>query len=115
MARPAFIERRGEGETSRGEGEVPAAPLLGLMAATVSNGINGEEWGKGERRGQQFPVGVKVAGSRVGAVGRGAAMASGAERAARQRLHAWARVHAVPSGDDWEGRGGGREWGLMGP
>jgi hypothetical protein len=44
MARPTFIER------GRGEGVTPAAPLFGLMATTVSNGINGEEWGKGEER-----------------------------------------------------------------
>jgi hypothetical protein len=47
MARPTFIER--------GRGEAPVAPLLGLMAATVSShGINEEEWGKGERRDGGF-------------------------------------------------------------
>jgi hypothetical protein len=46
-----FLERgRGGGETSRGEGGAPVAPLLGLMAAVVSNGINGEEWGGREKR-----------------------------------------------------------------
>jgi hypothetical protein len=116
MAWPAFIERgRGEGETSRGEGETPVAPLLGLMASAVSNGINGEEWGKGERRGRQFLVGVEGAGSRVGAVEHGAAVASGAKRMAWRRLHALACAQAVPGGGGWEGRGGGRGWGLMGP
>jgi hypothetical protein len=44
-----FYREGGERERER-EGR---APLLGLMAATVSNGINGEEWGKGERRGRR--------------------------------------------------------------
>jgi hypothetical protein len=108
MARPDFIERgRGEGEMSRGEGEASAAPLLELMAAAVSNGINGEEWGKGFGRGQRFLVGVEGAGSRVGA--------GQPWRAARRWLHARAHAQAVPGGGGWEGRGGGRGWGLMGP
>jgi hypothetical protein len=79
MARPAFIER-GRGETPRGEGEAPAATLLGLMATTVSShGINGEEWGKGEIRGRWFPVGVEGTGSKV--VGRGRGVARGGARA----------------------------------
>jgi hypothetical protein len=45
----SFLERgRGGGETSRGEGGAPVAPLLRLMAAVISNGINGER--RGNRR-----------------------------------------------------------------
>ena len=62
MAWPAFIERgRGEGETSRGEGETPVAPLLGLMASAVSNGINGEEWGGREIRWVPSRAGSRMA------------------------------------------------------
>jgi hypothetical protein len=110
--RPAFIEMEGrERETSRGEGEAPTTPLFRLMAAAVSNGINGEEWGKGERRGRWFPVGVEGAGSRVDAVGRGAAVASGAKRAAPR-----AGTRASSAWRRWLGGKGRRaRVGLNGP
>jgi hypothetical protein len=93
MARPTFIER------GRGEGVTPAAPLFGLMATTVSNGINGEEWGKGEER---IPASISGLASSARQLG---LRSSACIDAAWARLDASWRRPARARGD-----GGARGW-----
>jgi hypothetical protein len=104
-----YRERQGRGRDAEGRGEWSTATLLGLMALPFL-GINGERNGGGEREtGVSFQFGVEGAGSRVGAVGRGAGVASGAERAAWRWLHARARACSAWRRCVWEGRGGKEE------
>jgi hypothetical protein len=111
------------------------APLFELMEAIVSNGINGEEWGR-ERRGFRRPFLVwrrgAAAGSSVGRgrrrgvarrLGRVLAAASACARGWRRPRvgprDSESRGEGVPLaaavGRAGEGRRGGRKWGLMGP
>jgi hypothetical protein len=117
-----YREREGRGRDDEGRGE-RSATLLGLMALPFL-GINGERNGGGEREtGFGFRFGVEGAGSRVSAVGhgvavavgRGAAVASGAERVARRWLHAWAYAYGAWRRRVSEGRGGKERRAWVGP